>query len=55
MESAAIAQAAYEYGVPFAAYRCVSDTLYGNGAEYQVNAALAAEKSRAVLRAFMTD
>ena len=55
MESAAIAQTAYEYGVPFAAYRCVSDTLYGSGAEYQVNAALAAEKNRAVLRAFMTD
>lgn len=55
MESGAIAQAAYEYAVPFAAYRCVSDTLSGNGAEYMVNAALAAEKSRAVLRAFLTD
>ena len=55
MEGGAIAQTAYEYAVPFAAYRCVSDTLTGNGAEYRVNAALAAEKSRGILRAFLTD
>ena len=55
MEGGAIAQTAYEYAIPFAAYRCVSDTLTGNGAEYQVNAALAAEKSRGILRAFLTD
>ncbi len=54
MEGGAIAQTAYEYSVPFAAYRCVSDTLTGNGQEYQINAAHAAEKSQSILRAFLT-
>ena len=53
MEGAAIAQAAYELGVPFAMYRCVSDTLKGNGQEYALNAGRAAEVSRAVLRRWL--
>ena len=53
MEGAAIAQAAFEMGVPFAAYRCISDTLNGNGREYAENAALAARASRTLLKAFL--
>ena len=53
MEGGAIAQAAYELGVPFAMYRCVSDTLTGNGQEYAVNAGRAAAVSRAVLKRFL--
>lgn len=53
MEGGAIAQAAYEMGVPFAMYRCVSDTLAGNGQEYAVNAGRAAAVSRAVLKRFL--
>ena len=53
MEGGAIAQAAYELGVPFAMYRCVSDTLAGNGQEYAVNAGRAAAVSRAVLKRFL--
>ena len=53
MEGGAIAQAAYELDVPFAMYRCVSDTLAGNGQEYAVNAGRAAAVSRAVLKRFL--
>ncbi len=54
MEGAAIAQAAYEMGVPYAAYRCISDTLNGNGREYAENAARAAEASQRLLEQFLT-
>ncbi len=50
MEGAAIAQAAYEMGVPFAMYRCISDTLLGNGQEYALNADRAAAVSRRILK-----
>ncbi|MBQ8137114.1 MAG: 5'-methylthioadenosine/adenosylhomocysteine nucleosidase [Clostridia bacterium] len=53
MEGAAIAQAAYEMGVPYASYRCISDTLHGNGLEYAVNADRAAAASQCLIRAFM--
>ena len=53
MEGGAIAQTAYEYGVPFGAWRCISDTMLGNGQEYAVNAAFAAERSQKVLRHFL--
>ncbi len=53
MEGAAIAQASYEMGVPFAMYRCISDTLAGNGQEYALNAGRAAEASRRILKAYM--
>jgi len=39
MESAAVAQVAYEYGVPFGGFRIVSDT--GHPGEYQENVARA--------------
>ena len=50
MEGGAIAQAAYELGVPYAATRCISDTLMGNGEEYAVNADKAALASGRLLR-----
>ena len=53
MEGAAVAQAAYEMGVPYAAYRCISDTLRGNGREYAENAARAAAAGQALLKAFL--
>ena len=53
MEGGAIAQAAYELGVPYAAYRCISDTLHGNGEEYVVNADRAADASHRLLRAWL--
>ena len=53
MEGAAIAQAAYELGVPFAMYRCVSDTLRGNGQEYALNADRAAAVSREILKRYL--
>ena len=55
MEGAAIAQTAYEMGVPYAAYRCISDTLYGDGNEYAVNAGRACEAGAKLLRAFLAD
>ena len=53
MEGAAIAQAAYEMDIPFAMYRCVSDTLTGNGQEYALNADRAAAVSQRILRDFL--
>ena len=55
MEGGAIAQVAFEYGVPYAAYRAISDTLLGNGKEYTENLSLAAEKSAALLKAYLTE
>lgn len=34
MEGGAIAQVCYEYGVPYAAYRAISDTVEGSGRQY---------------------
>lgn len=53
MEGGAIAQVAWESNIPYAAYRTVSDTLCGNGREYEINARDAAEKSRQVLKGFL--
>ncbi len=53
MEGAAVAQAAFEMGVDFAMYRCISDTLLGNGQEYALNADRAAAVSRNILRTFL--
>lgn len=53
MEGGAIAQVCYENKTPYAAYRAVSDTLSGNGQEYAVNAAAAADRGARLLRAFM--
>ncbi len=53
MEGAAIAQVAFEMGVPYAAYRCISDTLNGNGMEYALNAARAAAAGQTLLEVFL--
>lgn len=53
MEGGAIAQACYAYQTPYAAYRAISDTMRGNGLEYQVNLSAAAAASAAVLKAFL--
>ena len=55
MEGGAIAQVAMTAGVPYAAYRAVSDTLRGNGQEYALNADKAAAASARLLTAFLTD
>ena len=55
MEGGAIAQVSMVAGVPYAAYRAVSDTLTGNGQEYSLNASRAAEASARLLSAFLTD
>ncbi len=55
MEGGAIAQVAMTAGVPYAAYRAVSDTLLGNGQEYALNADRAAAASAQLLAAFLTD
>ena len=55
MEGGAIAQVAMTAGVPYAAYRAISDTLTGNGQEYALNADRAAAMSERLLSAFLTD
>ena len=55
MEGGAIAQVAMTAGVPYAAYRAISDTLRGNGQEYALNADRAAAASVRLLTAFMKD
>ena len=55
MEGGAIAQVAMENGVPYAAYRAISDTLHGNGLEYSQNLIPAARASARMLEAFLTD
>ena len=42
-------------GVPYAAYRAISDTLRGNGQEYALNADRAAGASIRLLTAFLND
>lgn len=53
MEGGAIAQVCLENNVPYAAYRAISDTVNGNGLEYQVNVSVAAKKSAALLKAYL--
>ena len=53
MEGGAIAQVAMTAGVPYAAYRAISDTLTGNGQEYARNADRAAAVSGRLLSAFL--
>ena len=55
MEGGAIAQVAMTVGTPYAAYRAISDTLMGNGLEYQQNADRAADASWRLLSTFLTD
>ena len=55
MEGGAIAQVAMTAGVPYAAYRAISDTLRGNGQEYALNADRAAGASIRLLTAFLND
>ncbi len=55
MEGGAVAQVAMTAGVPYAAYRAISDTLTGNGQEYALNADRAAAMSERLLSAFLTD
>ena len=49
MEGGAIAQVAFEAGVPYAAYRAISDTLTGNGKEYEENVHTACAASAKLL------
>lgn len=53
MEGGAIAQVCYECGVPYAAYRTISDTLSGNGREYELNAKDAADRSQSLFSRFL--
>lgn len=53
MEGGAIAQVCVEMGVPFAAYRTISDTVEGTGQEYLLTARLAAEASEKLLHRFL--
>ena len=55
MEGGAIAQVAMTAGVPYAAYRAISDTFSGNGQEYSLNADRAAAASVRLVTAFMND
>lgn len=53
MEGGAIAQVCVEMGVPFAAYRTISDTVEGTGQEYLLTARMAAEASGKLLHRFL--
>ncbi len=53
MEGGAVAQVCLEYGVPYAAFRAISDTLTGNGKEYSENVLTACQASAALLRALL--
>lgn len=53
MEGGAIAQVCYEFGVPYAAFRSISDTLRGSGMEYAACAALAGQTSAKLLQQFL--
>ena len=57
MEGGAVAQVCLEYGTPYAAYRAISDTLTGNGKEYEENvhtACAASAKLLTVLLSFLS-
>ena len=53
MEGGAVAQVCLEYGTPYAAYRAISDTLTGNGKEYEENVHEACAASAALLTALL--
>ena len=55
MEGGAIAQVCMAVGVPYSAYRAISDTLHDNGQEYAQNADRAAAVSARLLSAFLND
>ncbi len=55
MEGGAVAQVCLEEGIPYAAYRAISDTLMGNGLEYAQNVHVAADAGARLLRAFLPD
>ena len=54
MEGGAVAQVCLEYGTPYAAFRSVSDTLTGNGKEYEENVHEACAASAALLTALLS-
>ena len=54
MEGGAIAQCCYEMGVPFAAFRAISDTRGGDGREYAEKAAFACEREQKLLPHFLS-
>ena len=53
MEGGAVAQVCLEYGTPYAAFRAISDTLTGNGKEYEENVHEACAASADLLRALL--
>ena len=53
MEGGAVAQVCLEYNTPYAAFRSVSDTLTGNGKEYEENVHTACAASAALLTALL--
>ena len=53
MEGGAIAQCCYEMGVPFAAFRAISDTRGGDGREYAEKAAFACDREQQLLPHFL--
>ena len=53
MEGGAVAQVCLEYGTPYAAFRALSDTLTGNGKEYEENVHDACAASAALLTALL--
>ena len=54
MEGGAVAQVCLEYGTPYAAFRAVSDTLTGNGKEYEENVHAACAASAALVRVLLS-
>lgn len=54
MEGGAIAQCCYEMGVPFAAFRAISDTRGGDGREYAEKAAFACAREQKLLPHFLS-
>ncbi len=54
MEGGAVAQVCLEYGTPYAAFRALSDTLTGNGKEYEENVHDACAASAALLTALLS-
>ena len=53
MEGGAIAQVCVEMGVPYGAYRAISDTVTGTGLEYLATAQAAADASAALSHIFL--
>ena len=54
MEGGAVAQVCLESGTPYAAFRAISDTLTGNGKEYEENVLAACAASARLLKRLLT-